>query len=195
VDNSFDLSFLPGSGGKRAALVVNIFGGPGAGKSTLASRLFSELKSLGLEAACPEEHAKLALWSGQPWLLDQQVVLLGRTWETLHALHDKVDVVVVDSPLLLCSVYAGQKEGVAFHDLVVDLHRRHPRLNLLLNRPELAAYSTNGRRESEVEALAKDDAIRNRLMDAGEGFFEIERTDCAARCLAERIAYYVSDPG
>jgi len=88
------------------ALVINLFGGPGSGKSTLASRIFYELKRAHIEAACPEEHAKLALWSGQPWLLDEQVVILGRTWETIHALRDKVEVVVVDSPILLCSAYA-----------------------------------------------------------------------------------------
>jgi len=150
--------------------VVNIFGGPGSGKSTLASHLFHELKCAGIDAACPEEHAKLALWSGQPWLLDEQVILLGRSWETLHALHDKVDAVIVDSPLLLCSVYAGEREPPAFHDLVLDLHRRFDRLNILLERDQASPYSMNGRRETATEARDVDTRILQRLDISGETF-------------------------
>lgn len=170
------------------ALVINIFGGPGSGKTTLAARLFSEFKERGVEAAQPEEHAKLAIWSGQPWLLDEQVVLLGRTWETLHALSDKVDVIIVDSPILLCSVYARDREPSAFHSYVAHLHTRTDRLNLLLDRDPDLGYSTNGRRENAHEALVVDqrimqglDAIGEHFVETGRGAGDIERIVAAAR--------------
>jgi len=156
-----------------SALLVNLFGGPGTGKSTLAARLFHELKCAGIEAACPEEHAKLALWSGQPWLLDEQTILLGRTWETLHALCDKVEVIIVDSPILLCSVYAGDREPTCFHELVLDMHRRTDRVNLLIGRDETSGYSMNGRRENEQEARATDARIRSALHTFGETFLGV----------------------
>lgn len=158
------------------ALVINIFGGPGSGKSTLASELFSSLKKHHIEAACPEEHAKLAIWSGQPWLLDQQAILLGRTWETIHALHDKVDAIIVDSPLLLCSVYAREREPVCFHQLTADLHRRTNRINLLLERDPEMEYSTNGRRETADQARVVDEQILTTLDKHNEPYCEISRS-------------------
>lgn len=175
-DNS-PIRILPGARtATGSALVVNIFGGPGSGKSTLASHLFFELKKHQVEVACPEEHAKIAIWSGQPWLLDQQTVLLGRTWETIHALLDKVDAIIVDSPLLLCSVYARDKEPTSFHQLTADLHRRANRVNLLLERDPDIEYSTNGRRENAQQARIVDEQIITTLDAHNEPYSEISRS-------------------
>lgn len=168
------------------ALVVNLFGGPGSGKSTVGARLFSELKRRGVEAACPEEHAKLAIWSGRPWLLDHQVIMVGKVWETLTNLRDKVGVIIVDSPILLGSVYAGDREPRPFHDLVLDLHRRTPRVNLMVARPADEAYDPSNRREDAQEALALDGRIRGLLEAAGESPHEVSRDDDLS-AVADRI--------
>lgn len=182
------LKVLPGTRAEPGdALVINIFGGPGSGKSTLASHLFFALKQRGVEAASPEEHAKLAIWSDQPWLLDQQTILLGRTWETVHALRNKVDVVIVDSPILLCSVYARDKEPICFHQLVADIHRRTDRVNLLMSRDPDLEYSTNGRRESAHEAQIVDERIITTLDAHSEPFVEIGRDTTAIDKIMESV--------
>lgn len=173
-------------GREGGALVVNLFGGPGSGKSTVAARLFSELKRRGVEAACPEEHAKLAIWSGRPWLLDQQVIMIGKIWETLTNLRDKVSVIIVDSPVLLCSVYADGREPRPFHDLVLDLHRRTPRLNLVVARPSDEAYDPSNRREDAPQAIALDARILTLLEAAGEEPSWVSRDDDIA-AIADRI--------
>lgn len=179
---------LPGSDSSLgSALVVNIFGGPGSGKSVLASDLFVHLKKRGIEAACPEEHAKKAIWSGQPWLLDEQIVLVGRTWETIHMLLDKVDVILIDSPLLLCSVYAKAGEPSSFHDLTAFLHRRTRRINILLKRSPDLAYSTNGRRETADQALTVDDKIQSALRLSGEPFVTATSGEDSVSLLADMI--------
>lgn len=186
--------FLPGSRASAGeALVINIFGGPGSGKSTLASRLFFELKRRDIEAASPEEHAKLAIWSGQPWLLDQQAILLGRTWETIHALHDKVEVIIVDSPIMLCSVYAHDREPVCFHQLVADIHCRTDRINLLLARDPDLEYSMNGRRETAREAQIVDERIMTTLDSHDEPFSEIGRSDTDVATIADAITQQIRD--
>lgn len=183
---------LPGSRAEPGdALVVNIFGGPGSGKSTLASHLFFALKQRGVEAASPEEHAKLAIWSDQPWLLDQQAILLGRTWETVHALRNKVDVIIVDSPILLCSVYAHDKEPICFHQLVADIHRRTDRVNLLMSRDPDLEYSTNGRRESAREAQIVDERIITTLDAHSEPFMQIARDSAAIEDIVESILVHL----
>lgn len=151
-----------------SALVVNLFGGPGCGKTAMAARIFGELKSMGIEAACPEEHAKLAIWSGRPWLLDHQIVIAGKTWETLINLCDKVKVIVVDSPILLCSAYAGDREPEGFHTLIKDMHARQPRVNLYVKRDFTRPYDGSNRREDEEGALIMDARVSQILADIGE---------------------------
>lgn len=159
------------------ALVVNLFGGPGCGKSTVAAKIFAELKTRGVEAACPEEHAKMAIWSGRPWLLDEQLILAGKTWETLVNLRHRVDIIVADSPILLCSAYAGQREPEPFHALMRDLHSRVPRVNLLVTRNLDEEYDTSNRREDRDAAIAVDEKVRLMLADMGEVPDSISRED------------------
>ena len=181
-------SFLPGTRPEEgSALVVNIFGGPGVGKSTIASRIFAALKERGIEAACPEEHAKLAIWSGQPWLVEQQPILLGRTWETIQALLDKVDVIIVDSPILLCSVYAGDREPDCFHALCADMHCRSNRLNILLRREDEADYSSRGRLQDLGEAMEFDRRIETCLARNGEQYTGVIRGAGTVEQLAAAI--------
>jgi len=167
--------FLPGT--RRSvgdALIVNIFGGPGIGKTTLAARLFAELKSRDVEAACPEEYAKIALWQGRDYLLDNQLILLGRTWDMISSLSNKVDVIILDSPILLCSHYAGQREPKHFHQTVLDFHQRQDRINILLQRDHSMAYSTAGRRESSDRAKEIDLQIASLLAEAEENYVSMD---------------------
>ncbi len=172
------------------ALVINIFGGPGTGKSTLAAEVFCRMKQSHIETACPEEHAKLAIWSGQPWLLDQQVILLGQSWQTIHARLRKVDVIVVDSPVLLCSVYAQGGEPDCFHDLVTDIHRRTDRINILLQRNTERDYSPDGRRENALEALEMDARIEETLRKCDEEVIVSgDYPDLVERLIATALAH------
>lgn len=182
------LTILPGTWQQpRLPLILNLFGGPGIGKTTAAAKVFVELKMLGLEAANPEEHAKLAIWKGRPDLLDQQLVILGLTWETLHAVSDKVDVVVMDSPLMLCSVYAGTREAEHFHQTVADFHKRMPRINIVLQRPKDLTYSQRGRRETSDVAQQIDTKVRQTLDRFQEPYDMVEVTPENAKIIAQTI--------
>ena len=161
----------------RSALIVNLFGGPGIGKTTLAARIFAALKTHGIEAACPEEYAKIAIWQGRSYLLDNQLILLGRTWDTITSLSEKVDVIVLDSPILLCSHYAGESEGPHFHETVLDFHQRNDRVNILLKRDKGIAYSTSGRRETSQQAMGIDTRIEGLLSQAKEEFTSMSTDD------------------
>lgn len=175
------------------ALMINLFGGPCIGKTTMAAGIFLRLKMLGIETANPEEHAKIAILKGQPHLLDEQLIILGQTWETLHALSDKMDAVVVDSPLLLCSVYAEGREAPHFHDTVVDFHQRLPRLNLVLNRNPSLAYSQSGRREDSFAAANMDSRIRAALERAGEAYIDMPPVGTQDSAAMDKVAQTVAD--
>ena len=46
----------------KDTLIVSFYGGPGIGKSTMSSRVFSELKSMNYEVELATEYAKDLTW-------------------------------------------------------------------------------------------------------------------------------------
>ena len=55
---------------KKHTLVINAFGGPGAGKTTACMEIAATLKKRGLVAEYVQEYAKELAWEGRNDLLD-----------------------------------------------------------------------------------------------------------------------------
>ena len=143
-------------------LVVNLFGGPGTGKSTLAAALFSNLKIKGVNAELVTEFAKDLVWSERNKELQDQVYILGKMYHKLWRLKDKVDVVVIDSPLPLC-VYYDQSKTPGMEDFVVGLFNQFRNINILLERN--FPYQQEGRYQDEEGAVKVHNDIY-KLLDA-----------------------------
>ena len=58
--------------------IVNLFGGPGSGKSTTAAGLFYEVKKLKLNVELVTEYAKDAVWEKRHNLLDDQIYIFAK---------------------------------------------------------------------------------------------------------------------
>lgn len=168
------MRYYEGTKEKGGALFVNLFGGPGAGKTVMAARMFAGLKMMGVEAINPEEHAKLAILSGRPWLLDEQIIMAGKTMETMFNLKDKASVIIMDSPILLCSVY-GKNEPPSFHSLIEDVHKRFNHVNIMVIRDNKAGYDPSNRREDEEQALLIDRLLINKINGIGEDYMPVKR--------------------
>ena len=54
----------------KKSIVVNLFAGPGAGKSTGATYIFSKLKMLGIDAEYVSEFAKDKVWEENERVLE-----------------------------------------------------------------------------------------------------------------------------
>lgn len=141
-------------------LIVNLFGGPGCGKSTGAAYVFTRLKEAGVNCELVTEFAKDLVWDGRKDELADQVLVFAVQRHRLNRLRGKVDVVVTDSPLLLSAVYYrdGQDIDEEFGALVTKSHFENPSLNVFVKRTK--PYQKTGRNESEAEAKEKDDEIR-----------------------------------
>lgn len=144
-------------------LIVNLFAGPGAGKSTTAALVFGQLKLRGFSVELVTEVAKDLTWEGAynrrafaPLLLAEQA------WRIARVVN-QVDVVVTDSPLLMQLAYADHYAG--FEALAMDLHRRFgDDLNYVIERTPSHPYVRCGRTETEEEARLLDERIC-RLLD------------------------------
>ena len=150
-------------------LIVNIFGAPGAGKSTYAARLYSELKVLGIETELVREVAKQYVYDGTLGYRPQMRIL-DEAVEQIESLHSSVEVVVSDSPVLLSVIYA--KDEVAYiTQKAKRYHYSRPSFNYMMCLGTDEEYSTRGRIHSHSEALKIEDKIIRTIRDEIVGTF------------------------
>lgn len=85
--------------------IVNLVGGPGTGKSTIATGVFSKLKIEGINCELAAEYAKDVTWEGNHNRLNNQIKMFAEQYTRQFRLLDKVDYVICDSPLILNATY------------------------------------------------------------------------------------------
>ena len=101
------------------AIVVNLFAGPGVGKSTTAARVFAELKLKGVNCEMALEFAKDKVWEESFKTMDDQIYIFGKQFHKIWRLKDKVDVIICDSPLPISIVY-DKENSEPFHKLIME---------------------------------------------------------------------------
>ena len=140
-------------------LFVNLYGGPGAGKSTMAAYLFAELKNKGLNAELVTEFAKERVWAEETFsVFKAQPYVFGKQLYRMVRIDGKVDVAVTDAPLLFSTVYSTSPELTA---LAVSEYKKFKNLDILLERKK--AYNPSGRYQTESEDKALDTIIKKNL--------------------------------
>ncbi len=145
---------------------INLFGGPGVGKSTTAAAIFVEMKRRGMNVELVTEVAKDFVWEGRMKTLDIQPYVTIKQFRNLYRLKGKVDYVISDSPILLGCIYADKYAPTlpaSYKQLIVDLHKQEldPSVNIMLKR--VFEYDPNGRYQSEDEAHQLDHDMQNIL--------------------------------
>lgn len=83
------------------SFVINLIGGPGAGKSTTAAGVFFLLKLLNVRCELVTEFAKELTYDENWSDLKRQLYVTAEQERRQRRLVDKVDFIVTDSPLLL----------------------------------------------------------------------------------------------
>jgi nicotinamide riboside kinase len=151
---------------------INLYGGPGTGKTTTASDLFAELKrgtvsnKIDVQLELVQEYAKELAWQDIPIKdLDQWWVWCNQ-WRREHiSLKSGVDAVITDSPLLLGAAYARRYNVEGWKELIglAEIHeRRYPGLHIFLDRGD-RPYVPKGRYEDKDKAIKMDGFIRGML--------------------------------
>lgn len=157
-------------------LNINIFGGPGVGKSTAAADIFSEMKKEGYVVELTHEYAKDLTYSQEFTRLSDQVHILGEQHHKLFRLKDKVDYTINDSPFILGCAYLDRSDTFpydAFIDFSVKLFNSYTNLNILLIRDYDLKYQTFGRNQDLNGAVEKDKEIRELLTTNSIPFIEL----------------------
>ena len=165
--------------------VINLFAGPGAGKSTTAAGLFHLMKLEGMSVELVTEYAKEMTWEKRNNILTDQLYILAKQHRRVRRLRGEVEFVVTDSPFLLCIHYRNGDYTETLDRLVLELWNQYENINFFLERTK--AYVPVGRSQSEDEARGVDRATRE-LLDRLRIPFETVTGDAqAASRILERV--------
>jgi hypothetical protein len=142
------------------ALVINLIGGPGSGKSTTAAGLFFLMKLAGLKAELVVEYAKELSYDENWRDLKKQIHVLAEQERRQRRLVDKVDYIITDAPLLTGVAYTTDpRDFHAVQESAASLFATYNNVNFVIKR--VKPYATYGRNQTEDEAKALD----RRLID------------------------------
>lgn len=159
--------------------VINLFAGPGSGKSTTAAGIFYLMKSrYGINCEYVSEYAKLLAWENQKEKLSDQLYITAKQNRGLERLIGKVEYAISDSPLLLGIHYATNYKLESFEKLVVELFNSYDNINFFINRKK--KYNPAGRFQTEEQAIEIDYKIKELLWYLDIPFIEIDGDTNAA---------------
>jgi hypothetical protein len=141
---------------------INIFGGPGIGKSTTAASLFADMKKQEIKVELVTEVAKDFVWENRMETLAIQPYVTMKQYRNLIRLKGKIDFVITDAPILFGILYANKFAldlPESYHQFVKDCHSKiiSPSINILLERTY--DYDIAGRYQSVDEAIVLDGEI------------------------------------
>lgn len=147
---------------QKQTILINLFGGPGAGKTVAAMEIAVGLKKLGYEVEYLSEYAKQLYYEGNLEMLDgsllHEIEIITEIYNRLMTYNGKVDVIVSDSALLQSVNYVhgleNKKEMLA---IAYDYHRQFLNINFMVARNH--DFKTEGRVHSFEESVKIDEEI------------------------------------
>jgi len=153
--------------------VINLFGGPGCGKSTCAHGLMHIMKGIGIDVEYAPEVAKDLVFDNDMETLKNQREIFRRQLKRIRRYEGKVEWVVTDSPIPMSCVYKNmylhpqrkkddkppEMLGPEFDKEVFEAYYRFSNENFFLNRT--IPYRKIGRIQNRAEA----DVIAEKILE------------------------------
>lgn len=170
-------------------IIINLFGGPGSGKSTTALALTYCLKMSGLKAEYVSEWVKDLVYKKDHLELSDQYNIFAQQNNKLKVLSE-LDFVVTDSPLVFAAIYPNvhyplsqldesKREQMQrdFTNVVVNQFKSYEGVNIFLNR--LHDYQTHGRTQTPEQAKEVEGQIISFLETFELPFYRVDTdTNC-----------------
>lgn len=146
--------------------IINLFGGPGIGKSSIAAGLTYKLKKQHITCDNPYEFPKLLAWDENHSAIRDQLFVLANQHRGIVKSYGKVDYIILDSPILLSLTYKSFYKsneypstlyGESFDNIVLDIYNRYDNINIVLKRSE--GKHNNSERYQNLEESTKLDTV------------------------------------
>lgn len=171
-------------------IFINLFGGPGAGKSTICASVFYKLKVMGIETEMALEYAKDVVWEESYKKLDNQIYIFGKQHYRIWRLNGKVQVVITDSPLLNSIIYDKTNNPI-LKELVIHEFRNLNTLNYYITRD--VDYNPNGRMQTVDQALDVDRSYLDLLNEYKIPYIDIPKGDDGVGIIIKQILEKINE--
>ncbi len=141
---------------------ISLMGGPGCGKSTLAARIFSDLKVDGYKVEHIAEYVKAWAYSDRKPKSYDQLYIFGKQIHAEDSILQHVPLIVTDSPIMLNAAYSNYYNFRPVQHLInlaLEFETDFPSLNLFVART--VEYQEHGRYQNYEKALEFDEYLLN----------------------------------
>lgn len=154
------------------SLIVNFFGGPCCGKSTLAAGLFYELKLNGYNVELVREFAKDLVYEDEKEIIKNQPYVTGTQFHRQMQPFGKADIVVTDSPILL-GMFFNVMPIKTWGEFIFELFNSFDNFNILLERTDEIKFDSNSRVHDIEQSRIKDQQILDFLVQNNLEFHKV----------------------
>ncbi len=144
--------------------IINLWGGPGSGKSTTAAEIFAHLKKQGINCELVQEYIKGWVWEERKRIFGDQLYILAKQVRKEQILLGKVDFIITDSPVWFSAFYdwsaSEYKRESALANVIEDYQlslkkEGHDVYDLFISRAD-RPFNPAGRYQSENQAKEID---------------------------------------
>lgn len=169
--------------------IINLFGGPGIGKSSIASGLTYKLKKNHITCDNPYEFPKLLAWDENHSAIRDQLYVLANQHRGIVKSYGKVDYIVLDSPILLSLTYRKYYKsndypatlyGKSFDKMVLDTFNQYDNINIVLERAD-GNHNEKERYQTLEESKELDRIIETSLITNKIPYYVVKVGDKAVK--------------
>jgi len=163
---------------KKKRVIINLVGGPGTGKSLYSSYLFTMLKLNGFNVEFTQEYAKDLVWRKKYEILRNQHIVSYHQYQALKGASKYVRAVITDGSLIH-SYYYNRYTKKNYSNVKKTEKRIDKFINkfdnivIYLKRNPKYPYQQEGRYQTEEEAKAIDEKMKNILKEKNIKYIEI----------------------
>jgi deoxyadenosine/deoxycytidine kinase len=165
--------------------IINLFGGPGIGKSSIANGLTYKLKKKHITCDNPYEFPKILAWDENHSAIRDQLYVLANQHRGIVKSYGKVDYIILDSPILLSLIYKNYYKsneypatlyGESFDKMILDVHNQYDNINIVLNR-SIGVHNEKERYQTLEQSVLLDIEIENTLIKHNLPYIKVDVND------------------
>ena len=171
--------------------IINLVGGPGVGKSTIAASVFSNLKQHHIECELAIEYAKEMIWEESLKTLDDQIYVFAKQHHRQFRLLGKVEYIITDSPIVLSVLY-DKNSSKGLYNLIKERFECFDNINYLIRRGTI--YQPNGRIQTEDEAKRIDANVISLLDDMNIKYTQVSTNDAIQKITEDILKNNIFKP-
>jgi len=176
--------------------LINLFGGAGIGKSSIANGITYKLKKKHISVNNPYEFPKRLAWDKNIPAISDQLYVFANQHRGIAECYGKVDYIVIDSPILFSTIYHRYyTQGYPanfyrepFHNLVIDLHKQYDSINILLERGE-TTHNNEERFQDYEQSVAIDKLCKQVLEETNSPYHTIKVGPKSVKKIMKLLGY------